>query len=96
MDVAHLQAALAGPLAASHQARPAENRVPGRDADHLGAEQRVKGRAIDQRGQQLQPVPVGPGAVLLPVERQQRVGLHRVWPQTRRSAASNAGSCTSA
>ena len=96
MDIAHLEAALAGPLAASHQARPPEDRVPGRDADHPGAEQRVERRAVDQRGQQLQPVPPGPGAMLLPVERQQRVGFHRSWPHTRRNAASNAGSCTSA
>ena len=96
MDVAHLQAALAGPLAASHQARPPENRVTGRDADHLAAEQRVERRAADQPGQQLQPVPPGPGTILLPVKRQQRVGSHRCSPHTRRSAASNAGSCTSA
>ena len=96
MNMAHLQAALAGPLAASHQARPTEDRVPGRDADHLAAEQRVERRAVDQRGQQLQPVPPGPGAILLPVKRQQRVGFHRCSPHTRRSAASNAGSCTSA
>jgi hypothetical protein len=70
VDVAHVEAALAGPLAASHQAHPPEDRVPGRDTDHLGAEQRVERRAVDQRGQQLQPVPPGPGAMLFPVKRQ--------------------------
>src|SRR5215831_21140881 len=38
VDVAQLDASLAGPFAASHQAPPPEHRVPGRDADHLGTE----------------------------------------------------------
>jgi hypothetical protein len=77
VDVAHVDASLAGPLAASHQAHPPEHRVIGRDTDHLGAQQRVKGRAADQRGQQLQPVPPGPATVLSLVERYQRARLHR-------------------
>ena len=52
---------VAPPAAARRDhARPPEDRVAGRNLDHLGAEQRIERRRGDQRGQHLQPVPGRP------------------------------------
>ncbi len=94
LQVSRAQIAMARlrPLAAGDQAVPAEDRMAGRDRDDLRAEQRVEGRRADQRDQDLQPVPASP----VIQHRQQRRHRHLVSPHAARSAASNAGSCTSA
>ena len=102
--IAHIPAADAGPLAALNGAAPPVDRMITREPDQPGAIQRVERRGADQGGHQLQPVPHHPVIIAIAIvvtgaaddrQRQQLAGGHRCSPHTLRSAASNAGSCTS-
>jgi hypothetical protein len=80
------------PPAGLHDALPAVDRMLGRDRDQVAAVERVESRCRHQRRQQLQPVPPGSAGILVLQDLQHGHDS----PQTRSSAAMNAGSCRSA
>lgn len=57
VDRAQLPATAADPLTTIYDAFPPIERMPARDPNHLGEEDRVEGRGADQCGQDLQPIP---------------------------------------
>src|ERR1022692_227894 len=95
MRRAQVRAARAAPLAATDKALPAVDRVSTRDPDDVRTVDRVEGRAADQRGQDLQPVPAGPVTAAVEQRQQGIAARHRASPHTAAIAAPNAASCMS-